>query len=345
MYADLVFDQKVETWLRLHVAAFEWFGGVVRVVVPDNLKAAIVRSAFGLNDQVVVNRSYAELARHYGFQIDPTPPRAPEKKGKVESSVGYIKGNFLATWETVDIEVDRRQLHRWVEQIAGQRRHGTTGQRPLELFEQHEGKALQPLPAKRWEPVVWKEATLHRDCHVQVDQAFYSAPWKLVGEELWVCCTPHRISIYLRDDHLCTHSRVGPGRRSTLEQHLPEDRRDLRHRSREYWVIRAKTIGEEVEQLAESIFDSDDVLLQLRRVQAVVRHLENFPVTRARDAARRALHYGCTDYRSVKNILQKGLDLQPLPSKSTRAWSQGSRFARTPEDTLFSNQELTDVDH
>jgi transposase len=92
MYADLVFDQKLTTWLRLHVLAFEFFGGIPRVVVPDNLKAAVVRAAFSVDEDAVLNRSYRELARYYGFQIDPTPPRAPKKKGKVEAGVRYVKG-------------------------------------------------------------------------------------------------------------------------------------------------------------------------------------------------------------------------------------------------------------
>jgi transposase len=91
MYGDLVFDQRIETRLRMHVAAFDAFRGVV---VPDNLKSAVVRAAFGVDDDVILNRSYLELARHYGFQIDPTPPRSPQKKGKVESSVKYVKPTF-----------------------------------------------------------------------------------------------------------------------------------------------------------------------------------------------------------------------------------------------------------
>jgi transposase len=341
MYADLVFDQTVQTWVKLHVAAFELFGGVARVVVPDNLKAAVVRAAFGVSDEVTINRSYRELARHYGFQIDPTPPHAPQKKGKVESSVKYIKNNFLKTWTTVDIHEDRRQLQRWVEHIAGQRRHGTTGQPPQELFEKQERPALLDLPQKRWEPVIWKKAKLHRDSHIQIDGAFYSAPWRWLHQDLWARCTPHRVAIYFQDEHLWTHPRLPRGQRSTAEHHLPEHRRDLRHRSRAHWINRARDIGADVEQLAETIFASDDVLLQLRKVQAVISHLETFPRKRACAAARRALHYGCIDYRGIKNILKKGLDLQPIESKSTRAWSQGSRFARSPEATLFSNQELT----
>ncbi len=345
MCAGLVFDQTVQTWLRLHMDAFEAFGGVPRVLVPDNLKAAVVRAAFGVSDEVEINRSYRELARHYGFQIDPTPPRSPQKKGKVEAGVKYVKGNFLATWDTVDIHEDRRQLRRWVLEIAGRRRHGTTGRPPLELFEEQERGALLPLPAERWQAVIWKKVTLHRDSHVQVDGGFYSAPWQFLHQQLWARCTTHRIALYHDDELLCTHSRVGRGQRSTVEHHLPDHRRDLRHRSREHWMARAGAIGPEVEELAGAIFDADDVLLNLRKVQAVVSHLETFPPHRARAAARRALFFGSIDYRSIKAMLRKGLDLEPLPEKSTRPWSQGSRFARTPDANLFATQELTHAHH
>ena len=77
MVARLVFDQKIDTWLECHVQAFKELGGVPRVLVPDNLKAAVIRAAFGVDDEVVLNRSYRELARHYGTMIDPTPPRSP----------------------------------------------------------------------------------------------------------------------------------------------------------------------------------------------------------------------------------------------------------------------------
>ena len=96
-FARIVFDQKVDTWLALHVAAFEWFGGVPETVVPDNLKSAVIRAAFDVRTEPVLNRSYRELARHFGFKIDPTPPYSPQKKGKVESGIRYVKGNFMKT--------------------------------------------------------------------------------------------------------------------------------------------------------------------------------------------------------------------------------------------------------
>jgi Mu transposase, C-terminal domain len=185
---------------------------------------------------------------------------------------------------------------------------------------------------------------MHRDSHVQIDGAFYSAPWTFLGQELWVRCTAHSIAIHHEDRHLHTHARVPRGKRSTVEAHLPEHRRDLRHRSREHWIAKASTIGEDVERLATAIFDSDDVLYQLRKVQAVITHLETFPRERARAAARRALFFGCLEYRGIKSILRKGLDLEPLPEQSGRAWSQGSLFARKPTETLFAIQEKTHGD-
>jgi hypothetical protein len=105
-------------------------------------------------------------------------------------------------------------------------------------------------------------------------------------------------------------------------------------------------IGDEVARLATAIFDSDDVLLQLRKVQAVVCHLEGFPLERAKRAAQRALYFGCLDYRGIKSILRKGLDLEPLPAEQQpRTWATGSRFARRPIETLVALKEKIYGDH
>jgi transposase len=130
----IVFDQKIETWLRLHVEAFDEFGGVVATVVPDNLKAAVIRAAFGVDGAASLNRSYRELARHYHFKIDPAPIYAPKKKGKVESAVKYVKRNFFVGRDNHDAEDTKRDLARWVSEIANTRIHGTTHRRPIDLF-------------------------------------------------------------------------------------------------------------------------------------------------------------------------------------------------------------------
>lgn len=344
-FSALCFDQKIETWNRLHIEAFEHFGGVPHVIVPDNLKAGVVRAAFAVDDDPVIQRSYRELARHYGFQIEPAPPRAPEKKGKVEAGVRYVKGNFLSTWESVDIREDQLALRRWTAEVADLRAHGTTGRRPIDLFDEQERAALIPLPKIRFEIVLWKRVRLHTDSYVQIDGAFYSAPWKYLHQDLWARCTRSSVVLFHDDLHLWTHARARRGFRSTIDEHLPEHRRDLRERSHEYWVERARKLGADPEQLVARIFAADDVLTQLRRVQAVVTHLESFPRERAQAAARRALFFGCLDYRGIKNILKQGLDLEPLPGENVRAWSKGARFARKPTESLFAHEESIHVHH
>ncbi len=345
MFVDLVFDQKIETWIQLHIDAFAFLGCVPRVLVPDNLKAAVIRAAFGLKGEPAINKSYAELARYYGFEIDPTPPRSPKKKGKVERSGHYVKYNFLATHESIDIHEDRKALWRWNLEIAAKRRHGTTGKVPIELFGDVEKEACLALPARPFEPIIWKQAMVHRDTHVQVDAAFYSVPWRFVGQRLWVKAAPRLISIEHEGERIAVHPRMKRGQRSTMDSHLPDHRRDLRHRSRTYWVERAMRLGEAPLELVEAIFDSDDVLHQLRKVQAVVRHLEDFPRERACNAARRALHFGCLSYQGVKSILIKGLDLEPLEiEEEQRDWARQSRFSHKPTEQVLAFMKKGDDD-
>jgi len=276
-FARVVFDQRSETWLRLHVEAFERLGGVPATLVPDNLKAAVIRAGFGVDGPTALNRSYRELARHYGFKVDPTPPRSPNKKGKVERGVRYVKTSFFKGRDGEDISEVNTLLDRWVVEIAGQRLHGVTGRRPLEVFEAEERAALRSLPRARFELVVWKKAKVHADCMVSFDRRLYSVPWRLVGREVWVRATPTTVTIYWDDTRVADHSRRGRRSVSIHEAHLPEGRRDFRHRSRGYWVDRARRMGDEVGADIDAVFDADDVLSQLRTAQAMVTHLKKFP--------------------------------------------------------------------
>ena len=333
MVARVVFDQKIETWLRLHIECFEELVGVPKTIVPDNLKAAVIRAAFGVDGETVLNRSYRELARHYGFVVDPTPPYSPEKKGKVESSVRYVKSNYFKAHAPGDVREARAGLQRWLLEIAGQRRHGTTARKPAEAYEESESQHLLSLPRERFELVAWQQAKVHRDCHVVFRGEYYSAPWKLVGGHVELRVTRTAVTVYHDDEHVCTHDRVCRGQRATLESHLPDQRSSLRHRSRAHWEAKAYAIGKPVGDYVRAIFDSDDVLSKLRRVQSIVTHLESFPEHRARAACVRALHYGNYTYAGIKDILRRGLDLKPLPGGGVSLadhWSKKPRFSRVP---------------
>jgi transposase len=137
-YAELVFDQKISTWIACHRRAFESFGGVPRRIVPDNLKAAVLVAS--LHDPIL-GEAYRRMAQHYGFLISPNRPATPAHKGKVESGVHYVKRNFIAGQEFTDIDIANERLQVWVRDVAGARRHGTTGQAPLALFKDKEQNA------------------------------------------------------------------------------------------------------------------------------------------------------------------------------------------------------------
>lgn len=330
MYAQVVFDQRVETWLRLHAEAFAALGGVPRVLVPDNLKSAVIRAAFGPSEDPGLNRSYVELARHYGFAIDPAPPRSPEKKGKVESGVKYVCRNFFKPRKPEDIREANRELQRWTREIAGMRVHGTTGQRPLEVFEQEERAVLRALPPTPYVPVLWRKARVHRDCQVAFERRLYPVPWTLVGREVWVRATPTTVDVYAEDERVATHSRNRRHDAGIPDAFLPPERAPLRHRSREYWLERAEALDAEIAAYVREVFDSDDVLSMLRPVQAMVTHLATFPHERAVRACQRARYFGNYSYGGLKRILRDGLDYEPLPHEIAPTFGalEQPRFAR-----------------
>jgi len=341
MYVDLVFDQSAQTWMNLHVDAFEYFGGVPGSVVPDNLKAAVVKCFFGLKDKPELNRSYRELGRHYDFMVDPTPPYAPEKKGKVESGVKYVQNNFFAPRDLEEIGEAREKLRPWLDKIANERTHGTTGKVPREHFEALETDALKPLPPARWEPVVWKRARVHPDVHVEFERRLYSVPFRLMGQEVWIRARGKTIDIYFEDEQVATHRR-SESRYNTNEAHLPEGRRDLRHRSRQWWQEKADGISPIVGAYIEEVFESDDVLNQLRAVQSIVGYLAQYPIERAESACRRASLYGNYSYRGIKRILIEGLDLEPVGPEPVfiHGKLEDPRFARSMDEILAAQGEL-----
>lgn len=314
LFAKIVFDQRAETWQQLHVEAFATFGGVPRVIVPDNLKAAVIRAAFELGDDPSLHRGYVELARHYGFKVDPAPPRDPEKKGKVEAGVKYVGNNFVATLpEGLDVDAANDRLRLWTREVAGKRVHGTTHRRPLEVFEAEERTALLPLPARPYVPVFWKQARVHTDSHVIFDKRLYSVPYRFLHRDAWVRATPDTVVVYVDDERVATHDRRGPALRSTVDDHLPAERVALRHRGEDFWTRRAGNVGGDVEELAREIFALESVLNPLRTVQAIVTLLEKYPKDRANNAAKRARHFGTRTYRGLLDMLRKGLDFEPLP--------------------------------
>lgn len=328
-YVEFVFDQKVETWLLCHGHAFEFFGGVPARVVIDNLKAAIVRACV---DDPAVQQSYRQCAEHYGFLIAPCRPRTPEHKGKVEQGgVHYVARNFLGGRQPTTITRANQEVLQWCQTTAGQRVHGTTRQQPLARFAR-EQECLQPLPTTHYDLAVWKQLQLHRDCHVVFNQAYYSAPFRLVGQSLWVSGGLAQVRIFTADHHLvASHDRAQPGERRTHPDHLPPEKLPGLLMDRTESVQQATQIGTATSAVVEHLL-ADPVIDRLPSVRRLLKLQERYGVGRLEAACRRALHYGDATQPTVKRILREGLETEPL--SPPLASPPARLFVRSAEELL-----------
>lgn len=305
-YVEFVFDQKLTTWLRLHRNAFAFFGGVPRRVVIDNLKAGIAKACW---ENPQPQMAYRECAEHYGFLIAPCRPKTPEHKGKVEQGgVHYVKRNFLGGREPTTVSQANRDVRLWCLTTAGQRVHGTTQEQPLARFEESEREQLQPLPVTPYDLAIWKQVKLHRDCHIVFERAYYSAPFRLVGQQMRVRGGTREVRIYTSDYQLvATHERAAPGQRRTHPDHLPPEKVDGVFLNREACLALAAEVGPATRQLVEELF-ADPAMERLPMVRRLLRLRERFDEERLEAACDRALRFGDPGYRTVKGILQKELE-------------------------------------
>lgn len=330
MYAEIVTDQKVETWLGCHRRAFEFFNGVPDRVIIDNPKCAITRACY---TDPEVQRSYGDLAEGYGFLISPCPVQDPQKKGRVESGVKYVKKNFMPLRQFRTLTDANEQLTNWVLKTAGNRIHGTTHQKPLTMFAETEKHFLKALPDVPVEMATWTRVKLHGNCHVQFEKAYYSAPFQLVHQELWLKATDTTVKLYHDIKLVATHPRLKrPGKRSTIDEHMPPEAIAYKMQDPQWCLKQAEEIGPDCHRFIRRLF-SHKVLDNLRAAQGVIRLGKTYGPARLEAACMRALHFDNVKYRAVKTILNQGLDQLPLyPQPNviplSSAYTGGARFLR-----------------
>ena len=335
-YAELVFDQKVPTWIGLHRRAFESWGGVPQRIVPDNLKAAVIRV---LVHDLVLGEAYRRMAQHYGFLISPTRPGTPRHKGKVENGIHYVQRNFMAGQEFADIQAANARLQTWVRERAGTRVHGTTHKSPLLLFKEQEQKALLSLPAEAFTLCEIKPVKVHPDCHVVLDGSYYSVPYRYVGQTLDAQVGENTIQFYHRQELVATHPRsLEVGQRHTRLEHYPAEKAAYLQRTPQRCLQIAAGLGAATNQVVETLL-AERPLDRLRAVQAILRLAESVGATRLEAACARALHFGDVRYRRIKEILNAAADREPLPGMVCPLPTRPFVFARSPVEFFPSGQE------
>lgn len=323
--------EDAAAWQEGHIQALHFFGGTPRRVVPDNLTAGILAAD---RYDPRVNRAYGEVARHYGFLVDPARVRHPKDKARVERGVPYARSSFFGGREWDSLGAMRTAARAWCLDTAGRRVHGTTGEQPLVAFHERERAALQPLPPQAWERALWTSARVHSDCHLRAGGAWYSVPYRYVGQQLDVRLGERLVSIYDGATAVATHPRRSQGRATRTEHYAPAGQAFLQ-RAPHACVEQARQVGVATGALVQALLEPY-LLARLREAQALLRLRDRYPDERLERACRRALDEGDGRVRTVRGILERGFDegvYEAAPeARATVAFLRGAAaFAPAPE--------------
>ena len=252
-YAQATWTQSLPDWIGAHVRMFAFFGGVPRLIVPDNLKAGVTKASFYDPE---INRSYAHMAGHYDVGILPTRPRRPRDKAKVEVAVkiaqSYILGR-LRNRRFFSLHDANKAIAEAVAQINDRpmRRLGASRR---ELFEQLDKPALQPLPAEAYEYAEWKLVRVGPDYHVEIHRFYYSVPANLIRQQLDARITATGVELFHRGRRVAAHARRHAGmRHATSPEHMPSSHRRYAAWSVERFRREARSIGPHTEALIAAI--------------------------------------------------------------------------------------------
>jgi len=307
-YGELVFSQDIATWVACHRRAFEYFGGVPGKIVLDNLKSAIIKAC---QCDPLVQKTYLELAEHYGFVISPCRVATPRHKGKVERGVPYVRNAFWKGRVVRDLATANIELRDWLVNAAGLRDHGTTRQQPRIVFETIEKSELQPLPQKAFELVTYKTAKVHPDCHVTVEGAYYSVPFRYQGHELLVRLTHNLVDLYHEHELVASHTRTyRKGLRKTIPTHYPPEKAAFLEHTSQWCLAESGKVGPSTHELVRRLLLEKHPCDNLRKAQCIIGLLRKHDASRLELACKRALHYETYTYASIKNILERGLEAE-----------------------------------
>lgn len=312
-YWEVVFDQSVPTWIMCHINAFNYFAGSPEVVKLDNLKAAIVDSNFY---EPIYQKEYKRLADHYGILISPCRVYQPQEKGKTESGIKYVKNNFFAGRKFESYNELETCLRRWQEN-ANLRIHGTTKKVPKELFDQEEANCLKKLPVTSFDLSTWHNRKVARDCHITIENNYYSLPAKYVGCEVMVQLTPKLVQIFSKqNDLIARHSRVLDDRGifTTNPSHYGEYQR-LCPGFIEYdqkYSEQMMKIGADC-RLFLQFLQQEKGRDWHRVARGIVLLRKIYSDDLIDKACNRALHYGITSYSKIKAMLETNAINLPLP--------------------------------
>jgi transposase len=310
MFVRPVLKMDQRAWTECHVEAFGFFGGVPARLVPDNLKTGVDKP--DLYDPKV-NRSYAELAAHYGCLVDPARALKPRDKARVERPMPYVRDSFWRGREFTSLEQMQAGAARWSAEVAGQRAcRPLEGAAPAVVFETVERQALRPLPAEPFVLASWATAKIGPDIHAQVDKVLYSVPWRHIGKTADVRITGTMVQFFIGGQLVKTHPRKIRGKATDFADYPPE-KIAFHMRTPQWCRKQAAAIGPACEQVISGLL-ADNALYRLRAAQGVIGLADKHDPGRLEAACAKAVTAGDPSYRTVRGILAAGAERDQLPA-------------------------------
>lgn len=319
-YAEATRTQRGHDFIASHVRTFEYLGGVPEAVVPDQLRSGVTTPC---RYEPGIQRTYEELALHYGTTVLPARPAHPRDKAKVEVAVQVAQRWILARLRNetfFSLDALNVRIAALLEEL-NDRPMRLYGESRRQLFERLDKPALKPLPSGAFVYGEWKRARVSIDYHVEVDRHLYSVPYALVGEQLDVRSTALTVELFHRGQRVASHARSSHrGRHTTLREHMPKAHQQHLEWTPSRLVHWAGSIGPATQGLVEAILaDRPHPEMGYRSCLGILRLARRYGPERLEAACGRALRVRARSYRHVDSILKNGLDRLAPPEATNQA--------------------------
>lgn len=307
-------------------AAWKFFGGVPRRIVPDNMKTIVVR-AHATSPRL--NDAFSEYAQARGLFVDLARVRSPKDKARVENLVAYVRESWFEGERFADIGDARRSAALWCGDVAGTRIHGTTRRAPREHYMETELACMLPAPTEPFDVPHWTDAKVHEDHHIQVLHALYSVPTRYIGSRVRVRADRSLVCIYRGSELIKTHPRKQAGQRSTDHHDYPPGTSDYALRSVDRFLAKAAKHGPDVKAFTERLLDCALPWTRMRQAHQLERLCKKFGTERVSVLCRRSLDFDVVDVSKVEAMLKMAFKAEESAADAgqLRKLPEG-RFAR-----------------
>ena len=341
-YVEGFLGQDQECWITAHVNAFQFFGGVTRILTPDNLKTGVDRASWY---SPVINQTYHELAEHYGTAVIPARVKKPKDKPNAEGAVGVISTWILAALRNQKFfslsELNGAILEKLTifNRNPFQKKTGTR----LSSFLEEERAALQPLPVSPYELALWKIATVQFNYHVTIEKMHYSIPYEYIKHQVDVRITRQVVEVFFHNHRICSHRRLfgREGQYSTVVEHMPDDHQQYLQWNGGRFISWAENVGPHTVIAVKAILASHKIEQQgYRSCMGLLKLADRHSVTRLEMACTRALSYTPNpSYKNISTILKSGQDKLGELEKDIHTNEQSDKYGFTRGADYYKGQD------